>query len=219
MVDAAEQRHNMVESQIRPSDITDRRVVRAMQSIAREEFLPEALRSLAYFDGELALPGNGKRTELAPRVWAKLMQAAKLSENDVILDVGAATGYSAALLATIGETVVALEEDQELAKTATETLARLSVDNVAVIKGPLNIGYEKAGPYDVIMIEGAVSAPPETLLSQLKDGGRLVAILQTGGTGQACCWQRVGDAFSKRHCFDASAPFLPGFAPVEAFSF
>ncbi len=221
MVDAVEQRHNMVESQVRPSDISDRRIIRAMQSIEREKFLPEALRSLAYLDGALPLPGrvgSGGRAEHAPRVLAKLMQAADISATDVILDVGAATGWSSALLATMGETVVALESDDELAQRATKALSELSIDNVAVVTGPLGDGYAKAGPYDVIMLEGSVPSPPDTLFEQLKDGGRLVAIVQSGSTGQACCWLRRGSTISKRICFDAAASFLPGFEPVVEFS-
>ncbi len=222
MVDASEQRHNMVESQIRPSDISDRRIPRAMQSIEREKFLPEALQSLAYLDGSLTLPGrvgSAQRSEHAPRVLAKLMQAANINATDVILDVGAATGWSSALLATIGETVVALESDSELADRAIETQTRLSIDNVAVVTGPLTEGYPKAGPYDVIVLEGAIANPPDTLFEQLKDGGRLVAIVRGRGTGQACCWQRHGATLAKRICFDATAALLPGFEPVEEFSF
>lgn len=221
MVDAEQQRHNMVESQVRPSDISDRRIIRAMQSVAREKFLPEALRSLAYLDGALALPGRAGsplRSEHAPRVMAKLIQAADINATDVILDVGSATGWSSALLATLGETVVALECDELLAEQATQALSDLSIDNVAVVTGPLAAGYAKAGPYDVIMLQGAIASPPQTLFEQLKDGGRLVAILQNGSIGQACCWQRRGTTLSSRVCFDASASFLPGFDPVVEFS-
>jgi len=221
MVDAEQQRHNMVESQVRPSDISDRRIIRAMQSIAREKFLPEALQSLAYLDGALTLPsraGSGARSEHAPRVMAKLIQAADINATDVILDVGSATGWSSALLATLGETVVALDCDEVLAEQATKALSDLSIDNVAVVTGPLADGYTKAGPYDVIMLGGAIAAPSQALFEQLKDGGRLVAVMQNGGMGQACCWLRRGTTLSKRICFDAVAPFLPGFDPVVEFS-
>ncbi|MCH9764465.1 MAG: protein-L-isoaspartate O-methyltransferase [Alphaproteobacteria bacterium] len=221
MVDAVEQRHNMVESQIRPSDITDRRIIRAMQSVAREKFVPESVRSLAYQDGALALPtkhGGAKRAEHAPRVLAKLIQEANIKEHDVILDIGAATGYSSALLAQIGETVLALEEDELLAERATATLSDLSIDNVAVVTGPLIAGYPKAGPYDAIILEGAITAAPDHLFPQLKDAGRLVAVVQSNGSGQAMCWQRSGDTIFKRVCFDATATVLPGFEPVAEFS-
>lgn len=222
MADADVQRHNMVESQIRPSDISDRRIIRAMQAVKREKFLPKELRSLAYLDGALPLPGRAgsqPRSEHAPRVLAKLIQAAEINETDVILDVGAATGWSSALLAMIGETVVALECDSDLADGATKALSKRSIDNVAVVTGPLPDGYAKAGPYDVIVLEGAVTAPPEALFEQLKDGGRLVAVMQSGGSGQGCCWRRHGTTIAKRICFDASAAILPGFEAVEEFSF
>lgn len=221
MVDAREQRHNMVESQIRPSDISDRRIPHAMRKIEREKFLPEELQSLAYLDGPLALTGrigSKARVEHAPRVLAKLMQAANISPTDVILDVGAATGWSAALLAQLGETVVALECDSELADKAGVALSQQAIDNVAVVSGPLKQGYAKAGPYDVIVLEGAISDQPDVLLAQLKDGGRLVAVVDAKGMGQACCWQRQGETLAKRICFDATATLLPGFEPVEAFS-
>lgn len=221
MVDRDLQRRNMVESQVRPSEITDRRIMRAMQSVERDKFLPETLQDLAYFDGPLALPsrpGAPTRSELAPRVLAKMIQAAEIAETDVILDVGAGTGWSSALLGQMGETVVALEVDDGLAKRATQTLSELSIDNVAVVEGPLEAGYAQAGPYDVIVIEGGLAEDPQALFNQLKSGGRLVAILHDKGIGKVCCWKRSGDVVSKRVCFDAAAPTLPGFEAVPAFS-
>jgi len=222
MVDAGVQRRNMVESQVRPSEISDRRIPRAMESIEREKFLPEALQSLAYLDRSLTLPGRAgsiARSEHAPRILAKLMQAANIQATDVILDVGSASGWSSALLAQIGETVVALECDRDLADRASAMLSQQAIDNVAVVVGPLAEGYPKAGPYDVIVLQGATADAPQTLFEQLKDGGRLVAVVRGSGLGQACCWQRHGTTLAKRICFDANADFLPGFEPVEAFTF
>lgn len=222
MADPAEQRRNMVESQIRPSDITDRRIIRAMQKIEREKFLPEALVPLAYGDGALRLPaapGQPERSELAPRVFAKLIQMASINEKDVVLDVGAATGYSSAVLASLAETVLALEEEPFLADRATQTIADLGLDNIVVIPGPLRQGYPSSGPYDVIVVEGAITREPEALLSQLKNGGRMVAILGSGTVGQAVCWSRHGETVSKHVGFDASGDVLPGFAAESVFVF
>lgn len=222
MVQPAEQRHNMVESQIRPSEITDRRIIRAMQLVPRELFLPEPLRPVAYLDRALDLPvgaGEPPRSELAPRVLAKLLQAANINVGDVVLDVGAATAYSSALIAHLCETVLALEENSSLSKRAGDTVAKLAIDNVAIVKGPLAAGYQKAGPYDVIIVEGAVADLPGELAAQLKEKGRLVAIVQTGSAGQVCCWSRIGDTISKQIIFDATARYLPGFEPKPVFSF
>lgn len=222
MVDATEQRQNMVASQVRPSEISDRRIIRAMEEIPREAFLPQSLSALAYADAGVPLrtkAGEAPRFELAPRVLAKLVQAADIDETDVVLAVAAGSGYGAAVIAQLCETVIALEEQANLAQTASDTMSDLGIDTVAVVTGPLEAGYEKSGLYDVIVVQGGVGAAPETLLSQLQDGGRLVAILQDGsGVGQACCWRSSGATYSKRVCFDASAHVLPAFARVPQFS-
>lgn len=221
MVDAAEQRHNMVESQIRPSEISDRRIIRAMQEIAREPFLPDDLQPFAYADRALQLPvdiGTPPRFELAPRVMAKLIQAADIAETDVVLLVGAASGYAAGLLSRLCDTVIALEEQTNYAKRASDALATLAIDTVAVVTVPLHAGYAQSGPYDVIVVPGAVSHVPAALLSQLKDGGRLVAVLQQKTVGQVCCWRRVDDTYSKHVCFDATVAMLPGFESAPEFS-
>jgi protein-L-isoaspartate(D-aspartate) O-methyltransferase len=217
MIDAALQRKNMVESQVRPSDVTDRRITRAMLAIPREQFVPPHMRSLAYIDNEVSLTSG--RALMAPRTFAKLVQLAELAETDLVLDVGCATGYSAAVLASLAQTVVALECNPELAAAATRTLTSLQCDNVAVVIGDLADGYAKEGPYDAIVVEGAVSSIPAALLQQLKDGGRLVAILADGGVSQAARWRRLGQACDRVAAFDAAAPLLPGFKRADGFAF
>lgn len=221
MVDREEQRLNMVESQVRPSDVTDRRIIRAMLDVAREDFLPDALSSLAYSDVALTLPstpGAPGRRLLSPRILSKLLQAADLQPHDVVLDVGCAMGYTSALLACIVETVVALDDDKKFVDQATEALAARSADNVAVVIGPLINGYPDAGPFDVIILEGAVAAEPTHVIEQLKDGGRLVAVMKTGPGGKACRWQVTGDHVAKTELFDASADILPGFEVESMFT-
>lgn len=224
MADLSVQRHNMVESQVRPSDVTDRRIPRAMGDIPREAFVAAARKGLAYLDIDLPVesPGQGVlpgRVLLAPRTFAKLVQLAGVEASDVVLDVGCATGYSAAVLGRLAQTVVALEEDTGLAQEATRVLQALGADNIAVVQGPLAAGYPGEGPFDVIMIEGGVSAIPEALAGQLKDGGRLVAIISEGRAGRAVVWRRTGGTLSERDGFDAAAPLLPGFAPAKSFQF
>ncbi len=224
MVDPVLQRLNMVESQVRPSDVTDRRVVTAMSNTPREAFVPPAMKPLAYMDEAIALtvakPGkNAARALMAPRVLAKLLQALDLSETDVVLDIGCATGYSTAILAEIAETVVALESDPELSEQASENLSSLSLDNTAVVTGTLKDGYANEGPYDAIFLGGAVPEVPDDLLDQLKDGGRLVTVVSNGPVSRAVIWRRLGEAFDCEEAFEAAAPELPGFERKAAFSF
>lgn len=224
-VDAAVQRTNMVDSQIRPSDVTDRRIIRAMQEIPREQFVPTAMKPLAYIDDEVPVSSasNGAnrvaRSLMAPRDFARLVQLAEISQSDVVLDVGCATGYSAAVLGRLAETVVALEVDPELAETAGNLLSETSYDNVAVVSGELASGYPDEGPYDAIVLEGRVEQIPFGLLDQLKDGGRLVAIYKEGPLSRAVLWRRLGATFDEREAFEAAASPLPGFAKPAAFTF
>jgi protein-L-isoaspartate(D-aspartate) O-methyltransferase len=223
MSDFTLQRENMVESQVRPSDVTDRRIPRAMKAVPREVFVPAARRSLAYLDIDLAVDGSGQpptpRAILAPRTFAKLLQLAAVEPTDVALDIGCATGYSAAILGQLAQKVVALESDAALVHEAAKALAMLKADNVMVVEGNLTAGYPAQGPFDVIVVEGAVARVPDALLGQLKDGGRLVAIFSDGRTGRAAVWQRAGETISERDGFDAVAPYLPGFEPIRGFVF
>lgn len=223
MIDAAQQRKTMVESQVRPSDVTDRRIIRAMLDTPREAFVPAALRSLAYMDTELKLPAADRsvppRALMAPRVLSKLLQLASIEPGDVVLDVGAATGYSAAVIAKLAETVVALEVDDRLADEATQALSRLQLDNVAVVKGALGKGYPQEGPYDAIILEGSVPDVPQGLLEQLNNGGRLVVVIGDGAFGNAVVYQRNGPAIGRTIGFDAGAPPLPGFETPRPFKF
>ncbi len=223
MADLTLQRQNMVESQVRPSDVTDRRIPRAMAVVPREAFVPASCKSIAYADIELPAgapgPGGNQRMLLAPRTFAKLLQLAAVEPTDLVLDVGCASGYSSAILGKLAQTVVALECDPALAQEAARVLQALGSDNVAVVQGPLETGYPAEGPFDVIVLEGAAAAVPDALLDQLKDGGRLVAIVSDGRTGRANLWRRTGGTVSAGDGFDAAAPFLPGFGPTRRFVF
>lgn len=221
MIDHATQRLNMVESQVRPSDVTDRRITRAMREIPREAFVPGPLKSIAYADEPLKISdaAHSQRYILAPRLLAKLVQLLEIEPDGMVLDVGPATGYSTALLAHLGQAVVALEEDARLAERTQEVLANLGVDNAVVITGSMSAGAADEGPYDAILINGAVVDVPTALLDQLKDGGRCVAVSIDNGVGRATVWRRHGMNFDRRPAFDASAPYLPGFEPAAGFVF
>lgn len=214
MTDAGVQRVNMVDSQVRPSDVTDRRIIRAMLDVPREAFVPDRMRSLAYADGDLPLGGG--RVLLAPRTLAKLLQLAEFGDDDVVQVVGCGSGYAAAVVAKFAKDVVAVEEDAALAADATRLLS--TPGRIKVVAGALVSGDANGGPYDVIIIDGAVAQVPEDLLRQLKDGGRLVTIFAGGRSSQATVWKRSGGEFGESAGFDAVAPVLPGFAPTLAFA-
>jgi protein-L-isoaspartate(D-aspartate) O-methyltransferase len=152
-------------------------------------------------------------------VLAKLVQAAAIEENDRVLDVGAATGYSAALLGRLAGSVVALEEDAALTRAARDALAAAGVGNAEVVSGPLVDGWQKGAPYDVILIDGAVEILPDAFARQLKDGGRLVCVQGAGPAGKAMFYRSASGNVSGRPIFDAAAPLLPGFAKPETFVF
>jgi protein-L-isoaspartate(D-aspartate) O-methyltransferase len=221
MIDHATQRLNMVESQVRPSDVTDRRITRAMRELPREAFVPGPLKSIAYADEQIKVSDTGgkQRFILAPRLLAKLVQLLEIEPDGLVLDVGPATGYSTALLPHLAQTVVALEEDAGLAERTQEVLSKLGVDNAVVIANAMRGGAADEGPYDAILINGAVADVPPAMLDQLKDGGRCAAVHIENGVGRATVWCRHGMSFDRRPAFDASAPYLPGFEPAAGFVF
>jgi protein-L-isoaspartate(D-aspartate) O-methyltransferase len=223
MADFALQRENMVEGQLRPSDLTDRRLLRIMLEIPREQFVPPSMRALAYIDEDLCISTAGGRQNarylLAPRVQAKLIQHLELDERDRVLDVGCGSGYSSAILARMAGAVVALEADAALAEQAAKALAAVGTDRVALVTGPLAEGYARGGPYDAILVNGAVPEVPQGLLDQLKDGGRLTSVISDDTFGRAAQWRRLGTTFDQRTIFEAGAPRLPGFARRAEFVF
>jgi len=223
MIDSKQQRLNMVESQVRPSDVTDRRIVNAMLEVPREAFLAPEMKSLAYMDNAVAVRRVGDRGEarflLSPRIFAKLVQLADIAPGAAVLDVGCASGYSTAVLARIASRVVGVESDAALAASAAATLRELGVTNATVVPGALEAGAPGHGPYAAILLNGAVPEMPQSLLDQLGQGGRLVAVIADGSLGRAEVCQRAGTTFDTRAAFDADAPTLPGFAREAGFVF
>ncbi len=218
MADYAAARVNMIESQIRPNRVTDGRILAAMAEVPRERFVPRKLQGTAYVDQGLAVaPG---RYLMEPAVFARLLQAAAIEPDDVVLDIGCATGYSTAVLARLAATVVAVESDPELVKAAGDLLADLDADNAAVVQGALEKGYARQAPYDAIVLGGAIDEVPPMIADQLAEGGRLVAVV-TGGSsaGVGVLILRARGALSRRILFDASVPPLPGFAVERGFVF
>ncbi|MEH6525316.1 MAG: protein-L-isoaspartate O-methyltransferase [Sneathiella sp.] len=212
----AEARHHMVLSQLRPNQVTSDRVADAMDTVPREEFVPKELRAVAYLDEDLEVaPG---RFVVEPRVFARLLQEADVKSTDVVLDIGAGTGYSSAVLGQLAQAVVAIDKNPDLVAKASDTLNKLECDNVAIVEGELADGNKKHGPYNVIHINGAIDVVPMSLLEQLTDDGRLVCVLG-GNPGTATVYMRTGDQFFPRKAFDASVPVLKDLMAPATFEF
>ena len=217
-MDHAAARQNMVDCQILPNHVTNPSVVDGLLSLPREEFVTTDLMGVAYVDE--ALPLGGGRYLMEPMVAARLLEEAQLQADDVVLCIGCGSGYLSALLAQIVSTVVSVESDKNLAARAGETFTRLDIDNVAVVDGALSDGHAKQGPYDAIVFDGAVGQVPDTIVEQLSEGGRLVAIvIGEDGIGRCRIITRHGGVVSGRDIFDAGAPMLPGFERDTGFNF
>jgi protein-L-isoaspartate(D-aspartate) O-methyltransferase len=213
---SAAARFNMIEAQIRPSNVTDPRILAALDAVARERFVPTASRALAYAD--VPVPVAPGRFLMDPRSFAKLLQLARVTADDKVLDVGCATGYSAAVLGRMAASVVALEQDADLVRIASEALAG-AVGRITVTQGALIEGFKGEAPYDVIVVNGAIEQPPEILLAQLAEGGRLVAVMKEGGQGRAHLFLKEHGVVGQRPDFDADVPLLAGFKKATGFIF
>ncbi len=211
MTDYAAQRANMIESQVRPNGITDRRIIAAMEAIAREDFVPGTRKAIAYMDEDIRLSASagGPRFLIEAMAFARMLQQAGVKPGDKALIVGAATGYGAAVMAALAAHVVALESDAGLVAQARVNLRHLV--NVKVVEGPLEAGARADAPFDVIILEGRVADVPQGLLSQLADAGRLVAVAGETEMAKACVFTSTGGAIAARDVFDASVAALPGF--------
>lgn len=223
MTDFATARANMVESQVRPNEVTDPRILDAMLAIPRELFVPPSARAIAYMDEEIVFETMsqmaGHRYMLAPMTLAKMVNEAAVLPGDLVLDVGCTTGYSSVLLGRLAEAVVGLECDKGLAETAGRNVVELEADNVAIVTGDLAQGYPEEGPFDVIVLQGSVPQVPNTLLAQLKEGGRLVAIIGDRDVGEVCVYRNITGHIGRVSVFDAAAPPLPGFEVAAEFIF
>jgi protein-L-isoaspartate(D-aspartate) O-methyltransferase len=203
----------MVDTQVRPSDVTKFPIIEAMLTVPREEFVPPALRAAAYVGGSVDL-GHGREV-LEARSLAKLLDALDIQPAESVLDVGTGLGYGAAVMARLAASVVALEEDADLAEGAKAALA--GIGNVAVVAGALAAGHAAQGPYDVITVQGGVEQIPAALLAQLKEGGRIGAVFMEGALGTVKVGLKTEGKISWRFAFNATAPVLPGFAAARAF--
>lgn len=217
---AAQARKNMVDSQIHTAGVISEPVLEAFRTVPREVFVPEHLRGLAYVDEDLPL-GDG-RYLMEPSVLARLIQAADVRHDDVVLNVGDDTGYSSAILSLLAGTVITVEARPDLLDVARVCWADFSCCNVAVIDGDMTEGCPEHAPYSLIFMKGAIAEIPDIFLAQLTLHGRLLAILRPAGAkiGTAVIIERVGDGkYSTRKLFDAATPYIPGFEPRTEFAF
>lgn len=223
MMDFAAARIKMVDNQIRTTDVTSHSVLNAFLSVPREAFVPENRRPLAYIDEDMqiadAANGQPARYIMEPSPLAKLMQLGAITKDDLVLEIGCGAGYAAAILSQIAGSVVAVECDESLAAKATATLADLGYDNVAVVTGELEKGYAAEAPYDLIFINGAVEEIPQALLDQLREGGRLVAVVGYGNAARARVYIRHAGNTSFTEFFNAALKPLPGFRKAAEFVF
>ena len=216
MSEFATRRMMMVDTQVRPSDVTKFPIIEAMLHIPREAYVPSDKRDAAYV-GENVDLGNG-RVVLDPRSFAKLLDALDLQPQDFVLDLGAGLGYSAAVIARMVETVIAVESDAAMAAEAERNLDAQGVHNAVVLSGNLAEGNAKHAPYDVITIEGGIEVLPDAIAAQLKEGGRIGAIFIEGALGTARIGVKANGRITWRNVFHAGAPVLAGFEKTLGFA-
>ncbi|MEZ5936190.1 MAG: protein-L-isoaspartate O-methyltransferase [Alphaproteobacteria bacterium] len=218
MMDLAKARTNMVDNQLRTNRINDPAVLSAMAAVPREAFVPKALHGVAYADEDLLLPDGQFMIE--PLVCARMLQAAAIGGNDVLLMVGCDTGYTAAVASKLAATVIAIQPSEEAAARIQPIFDQLEADNVvtAVREDPA-AGDADQAPFDAIMVIGAVEAVPQSLIDQLNDGGRLVAVEGRGRVGKGVLVTKIDGIPAKRELFDAYIPDFNGVQTAPAFAF
>lgn len=213
-------RQKMVDGQVRPSDVTDIRILDAMLAVPREAFVPSGQRALAYLDLDLDVSEGeaAKRFLIKPVVTAKMLQAAEIKPTDTVLVVGCATGYAAAIVARLAAKVTATESDPKLAAKAQSALAELAA-NVTIVTAGAAEGHPSDAPYDVIMLNGATEIVPDRLYRQLREGGRLVGVFASTQPPRATIVTLSHGDIGTRPLFDAAVPVLPGLERIAAFVF
>lgn len=211
-------RFNMIEQQIRTWEVLDQGVLSLLAVVKREDFVPSEYRALAFVDTEVPLPGG--QCMLAPKVEARLLQGLAVQRHEQVLEIGAGSGYMAALLAHKAQQVTTLEILAQLAALAETNLSRAAVPNARVVQADGSLGLPDAGPYDVIVLSGSVAALPQALRDRLKVGGRLAAIVGFEPIMRATVCTRVGEhEFTHIDLFDTVAPRLIGFEEPTRFRF
>ena len=216
MTDYKTRRKIMVDTQIRPSDVTKFPIIDAFLSVPREKFVPDGKREAAYIGENFQI--GPSRIILEPRTLAKLLDALDIHNDELVLDVGSGLGYSSAVISLIAKVVIAVEDDSSLASEAAEILSEIGMDNVVVQVAKLEDGAHEHGPYDVIILQGGVEEIPTSILKQLKNGGRIGAIFIEKGLGTAKIGFKLNNTITWRYSFNAAAPILQGFFKQKDFA-
>ena len=216
MTDYKARRTMMVDTQVRPSDVTKFPIIDAMLHVPREEFVPAAQREAAYMGDNIELGGG--RVILDPRTLAKMLDALDIEPDELVMDVGCAYGFSSAIIARLAEAVVAVESDAGMASEAQESLSQQNADNVVVQTGDLVDGAPEHAPFDVIAVQGGVVRLPDSLLDQLKEGGRIAALFMDEALGEVRIGYKIDGQMNWRRAFNAGAPILPGFEKQAVFA-
>ncbi len=217
-MDVEQARFNMIEQQIRPWNVLDATVLSLLAMVRREDFVPAAYRGLAFCDIEIPLPEG--QCMLAPRVEARMLQEAQVQRHERVLEIGAGSGFMAALLAHRAQGVVTLERVPVLARMAAENLRRAGVANASVREMDGRSGLASEAPFDLIVLSGSVASVPPALLQQLRAGGRLVGIVGAEPMMRAVRITRLSDAaFATVELFDTVAQRLVGFDEPTRFTF
>ena len=218
-------RYNMIEQQIRPWNVFDRGVLDTLVRVRREDFVPLAYRSMAFVDMEIPLQGDPEEAVrigqcmLAPRVEARLLQELNLQKTERVLEIGAGSGYMAALLAQHADQVVSLEIDPVLAAVARDNLERAGIRNASVRVGDGARSGIPDGPFDAILLSGSVAEVPSRLLDLLRDGGRLIAIAGQEPVMRVTTVRKQGSRFDVSYPWDTNTARLLNFAEPSAFRF
>jgi protein-L-isoaspartate(D-aspartate) O-methyltransferase len=216
MTDFAARRMMMVDTQVRTADVTKFPIIDAMLSVPREQFVPREQVEAAYVSENIRIAPH--RVVLEPRTLGKLLDAINVESNDLVLDIGIGYGYSSAVIASMAEAVIGVEEDASLANEAQSLLSEHGADNVLVHTGPLTEGAAQHGPYDAIIIQGSVEELPRALIDQLKEGGRIGCVFMEGALGVVRIGYKIDGEMSWRYAFNASAPVLPRFEKQTTFA-
>jgi protein-L-isoaspartate(D-aspartate) O-methyltransferase len=216
MTNYADRRTMMVDTQVRPSDVTKFPIIQALLTVPREDFVPADKVEAAYVGDNISL--GGARVVLEARTLAKMLDALDVQADDLVMDLGCGLGYSSAVIAHMAAAVVAVEEDEALSGDAQSALSEAGADNVILQTGSLAEGAQDHGPYDVIILQGAVEHLPGAILDQLKEGGRIAAIFADGELGTVRIGYKIDGEMHWRFAFNAAAPVLPGFERHRAFT-
>ena len=215
MTDYKMRRQIMVDTQVRPSDVTKFPIIDALLNVPREKFVPDGKREAAYIGENLGI--GPSRVILEPRTLAKLLDILDIKNNELVLDIGSGLGYSSAVISRMAELVIAVEQDKGFATEAEEILSEVGADNVVVQVNKLEDGAPQHGPYDVIILQGGVEEIPLSILNQLKNGGRVGAIFIEEGLGTARIGYKLNNNVTWRYSFNAAVPILDGFLKQKDF--